>query len=231
MNLPGLLIILLVCIGLNLGGVFFETPLLVQFAQIGFFVPLLLFFRKELLYSGLNFPAFVFLSLVAAIFMEIEQVWENELFALMALMGAYIFLCREALMYIKRESASRYMLFYFIFLLITNGYLMLDHIQDLQPYLGTTIEYIFYISFYLNIIVLGMVALIYYLNSYSRKSVYFITMVLAFLFADLFRDMGAYYLNDLSVISVGYLLRLVGLAFAVMFFVTPEKKLRLLHMV
>ena len=105
------------------------------------------------------------------------------------------------------------------------------HLQELEYFMSNRAEFAMYILYYINLLLMGFVALIFYLNSYSRKSVYFITLVLAFIFADIFRDMGEFYLQDTAIVVVGNLLRFAALIFAFLFFITPEKKLRLLHMI
>ncbi|HEY9184299.1 MAG TPA: hypothetical protein VIM94_03135 [Salegentibacter sp.] len=228
-------ILLFCCIFLlaiiNIYGVVFGIPDLVLGSGLLFFLPLLAFYYKKLNASNLNLVAFCCFALVGIFAYSLEESWYYKITGLICFMSAYIFLGREALHYTKREQASKYMLGYFLLVVMVNSYLLLEHLLQLELYINSQAEYLLYVFYYLNLLLLGGVALVFYLNSYSRKSVYFITLVLAFIFADVFRDMGEFYLQDTVVVVLGNLLRLAAILFAFLFFVTPEKKLRLLHMI
>ena len=104
------------------------------------------------------------------------------------------------------------------------------HLFELETYISSSLVYGLYILYYINLMLLGLVGLIYYLNSYSRKSVFFISGALAMIFADIFRDMGQFYMQDTSVWLIENLLRFAMISFAFLFFITREKELRLLNM-
>ena len=232
MKFPLLLIcsILLLAL-LNIYGVMTGSPYVVLGSGLLIFLPLLLFYFRKLNASNWNLVAFCCFSLAAIFAGSLENDWYYKTAGLICFMSAYIFLGREALHYTRREQASKYMLGYFLLMLVVNAYLLMEHLLQLEIYISSQAEYVLYILYYLNLLVFGGVALTFYLNSYSRKSVYFITLVLAFIFADVFRDMGEFYLRDTVVVILGNLLRFAAILFAFLFFVTPEKKLRLLHMV
>ncbi|MGY5850446.1 hypothetical protein [Salegentibacter sp. F14] len=216
---------------LNIYGVVSGSAYAVIGSGLFFFLPLFVFYFKKLKLSNINLVAFCGFSLVAIIAGSLEESWYYKTAGLICFMSAYIFLGREALHYIKREQASKYMLGYFLLVVLLNAYLLLEHLLQLELHISSQVEYVMYVLYYLNLLVFGAIALVFYLNSYSRKSIYFITLVLAFIFADVFRDMGEFYLRDTVVVVLGNLLRFVAIVFSFLFFVTPEKKLRLLHMI
>ncbi|WP_232805913.1 hypothetical protein [Salegentibacter maritimus] len=123
------------------------------------------------------------------------------------------------------------MLIYFLLLISVNTYLLFIHVIELKDYMNNDLEFAVYILYYLNLLILGVVGLIYYLNSYSRKSVYFITLMLSFIFSDVLRDGAHFYLNDSAILITGNLLWFTGLIFCLLFFLTPERKLRLMNLV
>lgn len=109
--------------------------------------------------------------------------------------------------------------------------ILVGHLEELKRKISDMGEMIFYVFYYLNLLVMALIALVYYLNSYSKKSVYFISLTLALLFADVFRDMALFYLPDASVEVIQAILRMAGLFMAFKFFTTSEKKLRLINLV
>lgn len=232
MKFPVLLICCIVFLALfNIYGVVSESPYLVLGSGLLLFLPLLGFYFKKLNGANLNLVAFCCFALAAIFANSLDESWYYKTSGLICFMSAYIFLGREALHNTKREHASKYMLGYFLLVLLVNSYLVIEHLLQLELYINSQAEFLLYVLYYLNLLVFAGVALIFYLNSYSRKSVYFITLVLAFIFADVFRDMGEFYLQDTVVVVLGNLLRFAAIIFAFLFFVTPEKKLRLLHMI
>ena len=131
----------------------------------------------------------------------------------------------------RREAANRFMLFFFFLLIAVNVYFLFEHLQEMEMHVVGVVEFGFYTVFYVNLFILGIVGLIYYLNSYSRKSVYFITLVMTLVLADVLRDMAAFYLRDTSVLLMESILRFGSVFLAFQFFATEEKKLRLINLV
>lgn len=144
---------------------------------------------------------------------------------------SYLFLYLEALKFTERSAANRYIKIVFVILVILNVYFLVGHLEELKRKISDMGEMIFYVFYYLNLLVMALIALVYYLNSYSKKSVYFISLTLALLFADVFRDMALFYLPDASVEVIQAILRMAGLFMAFKFFTTSEKKLRLINLV
>ena len=123
------------------------------------------------------------------------------------------------------------MLVYFTLIVGINAYFLGIHVFDLRVHIPSSLDYGIYIVYYINLLILGVFGFIYYLNSYSKKAVYFVSLILALIFAEVLRDMGVFYLKDPSVEISEAILRLAIAFFVVLFFVTKEKKMRLINMI
>ncbi len=200
-------------------------------AEIVTYSVLFIGFYKRLDFTNFNISLFFLLSVLATglNFMRDESIFY---FALMIFqMIAYIFLIREALKHTQRESGNRLMLLFFFLMIAMNVYFVFGHFQEIENQIGDATDFGLYSMYYLLLLILSIVGLIYYLNSYSRKSVFFITMVMAILVSDILRDMAVYYLPDTSVLLLHSFLDFVGIILAFQFFATTEKKLKLINLV
>tara|TARA_B100000929_G_scaffold288947_1_gene278463 strand:- start:985 stop:1425 length:441 start_codon:yes stop_codon:yes gene_type:complete len=146
-------------------------------------------------------------------------------------MFSYTFLIREALRYTYRETGNKFMLFFFFLLISGNAYFGFLHLQELEVHMNGMIEFTFYLIYYLNLLIFVIVGLIYYLNSYSRKSVYFIAMMMALVVSDILRDMVLFYFPDTSVLLMQHFLSLSAIILTFRFFTTKERKLRLINLI
>ncbi len=198
-----------------------------------FFILLVLFsgFRKRLNLKNLNLLAFLLFTIAAELLGFLKDLKFVYLISVFFSMASYFFLYREALTYTRRETANKFILGFFIALIAANAYFLLSHLQEIEQHVKGMVEFSFYSLYYINLMVLGVVGLIYYLNSYSRKSVFFISLVMAIIFSDVFRDMEKFYMADTSVLLTEYLLKYGGFILAFQFFATKEKKLRLINLV
>ena len=226
-----LLLLLFPLLGVNLYATIGDIDWLMRATQLIFILGVFTIYLKRNKKTSYN--AIIFFS-----FFLLEQVicltfpgFNLELLLLLCYMGAYFGLSREAFQHTQRQTATKTILVYFILLIGVNTYLLLTHVIELKGYMSSDLEFGIYIFYYLNLLILGIVALIYYLNSYSKKSVYFITLVLAFIFADVFRDAAHFYLKDSAILITGNFLWFTGLVFCLFFFLTPERKLRLMNLV
>ena len=172
---------------------------------------------------------FIFSAISTAFFINQDQLyfWQTAIFFNML---SYIFLVREVLKYFKVEIGSKYMLAIFFVLIVGNVYFVLDHLRELESYLGGPLEFTVYTLYYLSLFTVSLVALLYYMNSYSRKSVLFISLVMALVVSDILRDMAYFYLPDTSVMVLVAFLHFAAIYLAFQFFVTEEKKLRLTNL-
>ncbi|CAM4113247.1 hypothetical protein [Gillisia limnaea] len=187
-------------------------------------------FRKK--YKNFNSNLYVFLGFSGLAFLAriFETTWYFNQGSLILLTVAYLALIIESVKHIEIKNASNYMLLYFTLIVGINAYLLGIHVFDMRVHLPSSLDYGIYIVYYINLLTLGVFGFIYYLNSYSKKAVFFVSLILALIFAEVLRDMGVFYLQDPSVEVTEGILRLAVALFAVLFFTTKEKKLRLINM-
>ena len=215
----------------NVIGIFYENFWLTRSSEFLFIFPLIAYYYKELPFGNLNFYTFLICVISANTLDLIFSSWFVKYIILGLWLVSYIFLFREAIKHTKYERGSRFMTLYFVLVVVVYAYLLSLHILELERSLADGFEFLFYIVYYLNILILAVIALVYYLNSFSRKSVFFMCLTISFLFADVLRDMEVFYFADISVVMIASLIRFAGIKLTFLFFVTREKKLRLLHLV
>lgn len=232
MNLKQICLIFLgILLILDIYSIFQPLEWLIHIIHIFFLLTAVIFFNKQYRRFNNHFYIFIICSILAFALRIFELDWNTNFSSLLLLIFAYLALILEATRYIERKSASSFMLLYFFLITGLNAYFLFAHVFEIKDYLPNLLEYSLYILYYINLMILGITAFIYYLNSYSKKSVYFISLVLALIFADVLRDMGIFYLKDPSVEVAEGILRLAASFFVVLFFVTKEKKLRLINMI
>jgi hypothetical protein len=146
-------------------------------------------------------------------------------------LATYIILVREAIKHTEYEKGNKFTTLYFLAVVAIYVYMLSLHIMEIERSLADNLTLVFYILYYLNILFLAVTAIIYHLNSFSKKSVFFLCLTLSFIFADVLRDMEVFYFPDVSVEIVSTLIRFAALKLVFLFFITKEKKLRLLHLV
>ncbi|UJH91183.1 hypothetical protein LZ575_21705 [Antarcticibacterium sp. 1MA-6-2] len=176
-----------------------------------------------------------YLYLLFSILSYCARFFDPKLFShemsLVLMSVANTILITEAIKFTVVKNGSSFMMIYFFLVVGINGGLLGYHVIELNEYIKNDIVYSVYIFYYLNLLILGITAFIYYLNSYSRKSMFFISLALGLIFADVLRDMGIFYLKDLSIEITESLIRLGCAVFAASFFATKEKQLRLASMI
>lgn len=215
----------------SLYGIVFHNELMVHASYTVIFFLLLAGFFKKLDFSNWNLNGFLGLMLISTGLNFFHKVPVINLVALTLQLASYFFLIKEALKNTKRESANRYMQVFFFLIVAVNIYFQYQHFKDMDLFVLGTVEFSFYSVYYLSLLVLAITALMYYLNSYSKKSVFFISLVMAIVISDVLRDMAAFYLRDTSVLFVESFLRFWSIVLAFKFFSVKEKKLRLINMV
>ncbi|MFO8147775.1 MAG: hypothetical protein ACQEQB_06700 [Bacteroidota bacterium] len=215
---------------LDIMAVFSTWFWVVNIIYVTFFITAVWMFRKN--HRKFNTYLLIFLGFSGLAFMAriFETTWYFNQASLILLTVAYLALIMESVKHIEMKNASNYMLVYFTLIVGINGYLLGLHVFDLRIHLSSGLDYVIYIVYYINLLILGVFGFIYYLNSYSKKAVYFVSLILALIFAEVLRDMGVFYLQDPSVEITEGILRLAVALFAVLFFITKEKKLRLINM-
>lgn len=215
----------------NITGILNESFLLRKTGEILFFLPLVLYYFKKIPFKNFNFLMFLGLAFAATFISFFEKTWYFEHVKLSLWLVGYIFLAREAIRNTEYEKGNKFTTIYFIAVIAVYIYLLWVHVIEIERNLGSEFAFSLYIIYYLNILFIAIAALVFYLNSFSKKSVFFICLTLSFIFSDVLRDMEVFYFRDLSVEIVGSLIKFAALKLVFLFFVTPEKKLRLLHLV
>ena len=215
----------------NVFGIVKEDFLFRKSGEILFFLPLILYYFKKIPFKNFNFLMFLGMALAATAVSFFERVWYFEEFKLGLWLVGYIFLAREAIKHTEYEKGNKFTNLYFIAVIAVYVYLLWVHVTEIERNVGNGFIFSFYIIYYLNILFIAIAALVFYLNSFSKKSVFFICLTLSFIFSDVLRDMEVFYFRDMSVEIVGSLIKFAALKLVFLFFITPEKKLRLLHLV
>lgn len=200
-------------------------------AELVMFPLLFLGFYKRLDLANFNLTAFLLLSFCGVGLTFFQDVNLVYFFILTSHMFSYMFLIREALKHTQRESGNKYILLFFFIMIGVNTYFVSGHFLEIGNQIGDLFDFGLYSMYYLVLLALSIVGFIYYLNSYSRKSVFFITLVMTIIVSDILRDMAAYYLPDTSVLLLKSFLDFVSVILAFQFFATTEKKLKLINMV
>ncbi len=223
------LIILTVFSGLT--AIFYEIDWLQRLSCLFIIFPLFGYFFEKLSKQKKNFYGF-FLSLIAAnLALVIHEYWYFTHFAIGFWLIGFGFLIREAIQYIEYTRGSRWMQIYFVLVVGIYTYLLSMHFMEIHGSMKDGFQFFMYLLYYFNLLVLGIIALVYYLNSFSRKSVYFLCFIISLIFSNVLRDVGLFYFKDLSVEVVGALIRFAAFIFIFLFFTTKEKKLRLLNLI
>lgn len=215
----------------SLFAVIYDLHWLSNTAELAMYFLLLVGYAQKLNFRNMNIVLFLGFSLVAVVLNFFRDYGLLLLMAMFFQMGAYVFLTREAHQYTQRETANRFMLVFFFLMIGANCFFVYKHFQELESKLVGILEFSFYSIYYLNLLVLAIMGLIYYLNSYSRKSVYFISMVTAIVVSDILRDMVLFYLPDTSVSMLQTILHFSFILLAFQFYSTREKKLKLINLV
>ena len=226
-----LILAVLLATGVAMAGIYNDIDWLKWSGELLLLSLLFFFYRKKLPSRKFNFLAFSGCLLLAVFSSYWKEVWVFDYLVLGLWLAAYIFLAREAFTNTEYVRGSKITNVYFVLVVLVYAYLLLLHISEMEQSMGSKVDLVLYIIYYVNILIFAATGLVYYLNSFSKKSVYFICLALSFVFADILRDMELFYLPDLSVKIVSLLIQFAAIKLAFLFFVTPEKKLRLLHLV
>lgn len=223
--------ILLLLILTNIWAIFTDSNFLKNTTYIFYFIAAVLLVIDR--YKKFDRYMFLFIGFTLLSYMVryLDGDFYSHEISLTFLSAANIFLIFKASKFIEIKNASIYMLLYFIIIVGINGGLLGYHVMEIKEYIHSNLTFSIYILYYVNLLILGIIAFIYYLNSYSKKSMYFISLALGIIFADILRDMGVFFPQDLSVEVAESILRMGCAIFAVLFFVTKEKQLRLLNLI
>tara|TARA_R100001369_G_scaffold38256_1_gene63806 strand:- start:14024 stop:14683 length:660 start_codon:yes stop_codon:yes gene_type:complete len=216
---------------LNIYALYFDIFWLSILSHIGFFIAAFMLFFEDAKSYSLNFYLFFTLTLASYFLRSFSEIWYFDELSLITQAAGYLVLMIEAVKYFKIKIGSPIMLVYFFAIIGLNIYLLLRHVFELEPYFSNLTTLLVAGFYYFNLAVLGVIAFLYYLNSYSKKSMFFISLVLSIVFADILRDMGVFYFKDISVEVAESFIRIGSAIFVVLFFITKEKKLQLINFV
>ncbi len=216
---------------LNIYALYFNIFWLSIASHIGFFIAAFMLFSEKAKSCSLNFFLFFTLTITSYFLRSYSELWYCEELSLITQAVGYLALMIEAVKFFKIKIGSPVMLIYFFAIIGLNTYLLLIHVFELEPYFSNSITFLVVGFYYINLAILGVIAFLYYLNSYSKKSMFFISLVLSIVFADIFRDMGVFYFKDISVEVAESIIRIGSAIFVVLFFITKEKKLQLINFV
>ncbi|HSI69964.1 MAG TPA: hypothetical protein VK941_07015 [Gillisia sp.] len=190
---------------------------------------LMVFSRRKMLNS--SFYLFTGFTVASYLMRYLNPEFYSAEFSMIFLSISYTVLIVEGLKYVVIKNGGYFMLLYFFGIVGINGGLMGYHLLELREYIPGFMAYSVYLIYYFILFILGIISFIYYLNSYSKRSMFFVSLALGLIFADVLRDMGVFYLRDLSVEIIETIIRLGCAVFAVHFFVTEEKPLRLTNLI
>lgn len=180
---------------------------------------------------GKYFYFFIGLTCLSYLVRFLPGDWMGNVIALLFLSMANVALILESKKFIVPKKASNLMGLYFVLVLGVNFSLLAVHVFELREFIANEFVFWVYGFYYFNLFALAVTSFLYYLNSYSRKAVYFISLVLGIIFADVLRDMSFFYFQDPSVQVAESIIRVGCAVFAVLFFVTKEKQLRLANLI
>lgn len=224
-----ILVVAAMCV--NVAGIANDNFLLRKTGEILFFIPLIFYYYRKVSFKNFNFFIFLSCAVAATVVSTLNNIWYFEQITLGLWLVGYIFLAREAIKHTEYEKGNKFTTLYFVIVTAVYVYLLWIHVTEIERNVGNHFTFSLYIIYYLNILFIAITALVYYLNSFSKKSVFFICLTLSFIFSDVLRDMEVFYFRDMSVEIVGTLIKFAALKLVFLFFITPEKKLRLLHLV
>lgn len=175
--------------------------------------------NKQIFYS---FFGILLLSDILSIFFYVSS------YVLVAIgtvfFAGYILLLKDSFSQYKIRDLRNVVAIYYLFVIAINALLMVFHLYNLYNYMEET-PLIFMGQVFYNIVLYLMVinALAYYLNSYSKKSMFFLIGTLAFVFSDIL--VSAYYFYNIKedLILIHTVLSMIGYLFFFNYFFTPEK--------
>ncbi len=196
-------------------------------SHMGYYIFAFLLFIHQRNFYNFNFYLFLGLTLISYSLENFSNFWEFSNVALLLQAISFLPLIMEATRHFKLKNWSYFMVLYFFGIIGLNTYLLLLHINEMKIYISGNVTSTIYTFYYLNLGVLGITAMVYYLNSFSKKSMFFISLAIAIIFANVLRDMGVFYFKDISVAIAESIIRMGSALFLVLFFITSEKKLKL----
>jgi hypothetical protein len=136
----------------------------------------------------------------------------------------YLLLLKDSYRQYKVQDVRNIVAIYYFFVIAINAVLMIFHLYNLYGFMED-MPFIYTGQVFYNIVLYLMVinSLAYYLNSYSKKSMFFLIGSLAFVCSDIL--VSAYYFYDIKedLIFFHTVLSMIGYLFFFNYFFSPEK--------
>ena len=205
----------------------FEAYAATALSRIAFKLLLFIcFFSHRAIQNKLLFSIFFGLLLITDLCsLGAIYVSASYLYAISGLFGlGYLILLTDSYSQFKVLNLRNTVAMYYFFVIAINAILMLLHLYNLYHYLeGWSWLYIGQVLYNILMFMMIVMALAYYLNSYSKKSMYFLIGVLAFIGSDIL--ISAYYFYNIqeNLVLLHTLLGMIGYVFFFNYFFTPEK--------
>ncbi len=140
--------------------------------------------------------------------------------------ACYVLLIRDAYKQFKVQDARNVFGFYYLFVILVNGALLTLHLVNLYGYLEDQIlMYVGQVFYNIVLYLIIVVSLAYYLNSYSKKSMYFLIGTLCFVGSDILASALLFYNIEQNIVSFHTFLSMIGYVFFFNYFFIKEEPL------
>lgn len=184
------------------------------------------FFSQRKVYSTKVFYLFFgVLILTDVCSLGVIYLSTNFYYVIAALFGfGYVLLLEDAYAKFKIFNVNSIIGIYYFFVIGINAILMIYHLYNLYGYLvESPWLYMVQVGYNILMFLMIMLALAYYLNSYSKKSMYFLIGTLAFVSSDIL--ISAYYFYNIreNLVFLHSVLGMIGYLFFFNYFFTPEQ--------
>tara|TARA_R110001632_G_scaffold58812_2_gene143209 strand:+ start:231 stop:995 length:765 start_codon:yes stop_codon:yes gene_type:complete len=175
--------------------------------------------NKTIFYS---FFGLLLLSDVISMFFEVSSL---VIVAIgVVFFAGYLLLLKDSFRQYKIRDVRNVVAIYYFFVIAINAVLMVFHLYNLYNYMEESPLIYMGQVFYNSVLYLMVInALAYYLNSYSKKSMFFLIGALAFVCSDIL--VSAYYFYNIKedLILIHTVLSMIGYLFFFNYFFTAEK--------
>ncbi len=136
----------------------------------------------------------------------------------------YLLLLKDSFRQYKIRDVRNVVAIYYFFVIAINAVLMVYHLYNLYNYMEETpLIYMGQVFYNIALYLMVINALAYYLNSYSKKSMFFLIGSLAFVCSDIL--VSAYYFYDIKedLMLIHTVLSMIGYLFFFNYFFNPEE--------
>jgi hypothetical protein len=136
----------------------------------------------------------------------------------------YLLLLKDSFSQFKIQDVRNIVAIYYFFVIAINAFLMLFHLLNLYGYMeDMPLIYVGQVFYNIVLYLMVIVSLAYYLNSYSKKSMFFLIGSLAFVCSDIL--VSAYYFYNIKedLIFIHTVLSMIGYVFFFNYFFCPEE--------